>query len=152
MTRTACYKIQFGILKIEYSKEHILHLDCVESGNFVHEPSDLSELAFCQIKEYFTGRRKTFDFPYQLTGTEFQKEVWKALCRIPYGQTKTYGEIAKEIGNPKASRAVGMACSRNPIWIAVPCHRVVGTNGSLTGYAGGLAMKEALLQLEKTNQ
>ena len=85
-------------------------------------------------------------------GTAFQQKVWKALLEIPYGETRTYGEIAAAIGSPKACRAVGMANRRNPIWIVVPCHRVVGAGGSLTGYAGGLAMKEALLQLERKNR
>jgi methylated-DNA-[protein]-cysteine S-methyltransferase len=83
-------------------------------------------------------------------GTEFQQKVWAALCEIPYGETRTYGEIAAAIGSPKAARAVGMACNRNPVWITIPCHRVVGSNGSLTGYAGGLEMKKFLLELEAT--
>lgn len=149
MTKTAFYKIQYGILRIEYTEKHIIRLDCVEREDFGHEPSALTHLAWKQMEEYFAGKRKNFDFPFRLIGTDFQKKVWQALCRIPYGQTRTYGEIAKEIGNPKASRAVGMACNRNPIWIAVPCHRVVGAGGKLTGYAGGIAMKEALLSLEQ---
>ena len=104
-----------------------------------------------QLQEYFSGARAEFDVPLASKGTLFQKLVWQELCRIPYGQTRTYGEIAAAIGKPGAARAVGMACNRNPIWLLIPCHRVVGKNGSLTGYAGGLDMKQALLELEQTH-
>ena len=102
--------------------------------------------------EYLDGKRKEFDFPYKMIGTEFQKKVWHALTKIPYGETRTYKEIATAVGNPKASRAVGMANNRNPIFIVVPCHRVIGANGKLVGYAGGLDMKDALLSLEKSHK
>lgn len=98
-----------------------------------------------QLSEYFAGSRKTFSLPLELKGTEFQKAVWNELLKIPFGETKTYGEIAAEIGKPKASRAVGMGCNRNHIAIIIPCHRVVGKNGSLTGFAGGLDVKGKLL-------
>ena len=101
-----------------------------------------------QLEAYFSGKLKSFDVKLAPEGTEFQKSVWKALCEIPYGETRTYGEIAKSIGNPKASRAVGLANNRNPIAIIVPCHRVIGANGKLTGYASGLDVKEFLLRLE----
>jgi methylated-DNA-[protein]-cysteine S-methyltransferase len=101
-----------------------------------------------QIEEYFQGRRTTFDFPLDLSGTEFQVAVWRELLEIPYGQTRTYGEIAKKLGKPRAARAVGMANHDNRIPIVVPCHRVVGHDGSLTGYAGGLRMKQQLLNIE----
>lgn len=102
-----------------------------------------------QIKEYEDGNRKEFNLPLHLIGTEFQKQVWNALLEIPFGETRTYQEIAIRIGKPKALRAVGGACNRNPIGIIVPCHRVIGKNGSLTGYAGGLFYKELLLKHEK---
>lgn len=102
-----------------------------------------------QFTEYEKGVRKVFDLPLNLKGTEFQKKVWNALLEIPYGETRSYQEIAIRIGNPKAVRAVGGACNRNPIGIIVPCHRVVGKNGSLTGYAGGLDYKKLLLEKEK---
>ena len=102
-----------------------------------------------QLMEYFEGVRTVFDLPYQVNGTDFQKSVWDALAKIPYGTVKTYGTIAKEIGLVKASRAVGGACNKNPIAIVIPCHRVVGSNGNLTGFAGGLTVKETLLQLEQ---
>lgn len=102
-----------------------------------------------QFTEYEKGIRKVFDLPLHIKGTEFQKKVWNALLEIPYGETRSYQEIAIQIGNPKAVRAVGGACNRNPIGIIVPCHRVVGKNGSLTGYAGGLDYKKLLLEKEK---
>ncbi len=102
-----------------------------------------------QLEEYFSGKRSTFDLALQPKGTEFQQAVWKALQAIPYGETRTYGEIAKAIGKPKAARAIGQANNRNPIAIIIPCHRVIGSNKQLTGYAGGLERKEFLLELEK---
>jgi methylated-DNA-[protein]-cysteine S-methyltransferase len=101
-----------------------------------------------ELQEYFAGKRTEFTFPMHAEGTAFQKSVWNALLDIPFGETKTYGEIAHAVDNPKGSRAVGMACNKNPIMIAVPCHRVLGAGGSLTGYAGGLSVKQALLELE----
>lgn len=101
-----------------------------------------------QLDEYFAKTRKTFDLKLNPQGTTFQKQVWKRLEKIPFGQTKTYGQIAQEIGNSKASRAIGMANSKNPIPIIIPCHRVIGKNGSLTGFAGGLDVKQQLLSLE----
>ncbi|MGB5624237.1 MAG: methylated-DNA--[protein]-cysteine S-methyltransferase [Woeseiaceae bacterium] len=104
-----------------------------------------------QLDEYFEGARKDFDLPVKLSGTEFQLSVLKALQKIPYGETVSYGEIAKRIGRPKAVRAVGAANGRNPIPIVVPCHRVIGSGGDLTGFGGGLDTKEALLRLEAEN-
>ena len=101
-----------------------------------------------QIAAYFTGKRKTFDLPLAPRGTEFQRRVWDALNGIPYGTTLSYGELARRIGDPKASRAVGLANGSNPISIIVPCHRVIGANGKLTGYGGGIERKRALLKLE----
>ena len=101
-----------------------------------------------QLTAYFEGKLKKFSLPLNPSGTEFYQTVWKALTEIPYGKTKSYGDIAKAIGNPLASRAVGMANHNNPIAIVVPCHRVIGKNGQLTGYAGGLEIKKYLLRLE----
>ena len=101
-----------------------------------------------QLTEYFAGQRREFDLPLSPSGTDFQRRVWELLREIPYGETVTYGELARRLGNPRAARAVGMACNRNPIAIVVPCHRVVGSTGSLTGYAGGLDTKAFLLKLE----
>ncbi len=102
-----------------------------------------------QLGEYFEGRRSEFALPLNLVGTPFQKRVWEALLEIPYGQTMSYGELAKRIGNPAASRAVGLANGHNPVSIIVPCHRVIGANRSLTGYGGGLERKKFLLGLER---
>jgi methylated-DNA-[protein]-cysteine S-methyltransferase len=104
-----------------------------------------------QLNEYFAGERKTFELPLKLTGTEFQVQVLEELQRIPYGETKSYRDIAESIGRPKAVRAVGAANGRNPIPIIIPCHRVIGSHGELTGFGGGLATKEALLRLEAEN-
>jgi methylated-DNA-[protein]-cysteine S-methyltransferase len=103
-----------------------------------------------QFNEYFVGKRKTFDLPLKLYGTDFQLSVWNALMTIPYGETRSYGEIAKQIGNARACRAVGMANHWNPIVIIVPCHRVIGADGSLTGFGGGLPLKQQLLDIEGT--
>lgn len=101
-----------------------------------------------QLKEYFSGTRTSFSLPLDLQGTEFQIKVWKNLLKIPYGETRSYGELARKIGNPNASRAVGAAIGRNPVSIIVPCHRVIGASGQLTGFAGGLKVKATLLKLE----
>lgn len=104
--------------------------------------------AATQLEEYFAGARTSFDLPLAPAGSAFQKKVWAALCRIPFGETATYGQIARAIGKPAASRAIGGANHRNPIAIIVPCHRVIGADGSLTGFGGGLEIKRALLALE----
>lgn len=101
-----------------------------------------------QLKSYFAGKLKDFDVPLVLHGTDFQLLVWCRLQKIPYGETVSYGQIARELGNPEASRAVGLANGSNPIPIIVPCHRVIGSNGNLTGFGGGLPVKEKLLALE----
>jgi len=101
-----------------------------------------------QLREYFSGKRANFDLPLAPEGTEFQRTVWRNLQDIPYGETISYGELANRVGNPKASRAVGAANGQNPIPIVIPCHRVIGANGKLTGFGGGLPTKEALLGLE----
>jgi methylated-DNA-[protein]-cysteine S-methyltransferase len=109
------------------------------------------EEARIQLAEYFSGERKVFELPLSLSGTEFQVSVLEALQQIPYGETASYGDVAKRIGRPKAVRAVGAANGRNPIPIIVPCHRVIGSSGDLTGFGGGLDTKEALLRLEAEN-
>jgi methylated-DNA-[protein]-cysteine S-methyltransferase len=101
-----------------------------------------------QLDEYFAGTRRTFELPLELAGTEFQRSVWRALLTIPYGETRSYGQIARQIGRPAAVRAVGAANGRNPLAIVAPCHRVVGSTGKLTGFAGGLRAKAFLLELE----
>jgi methylated-DNA-[protein]-cysteine S-methyltransferase len=127
-----------GKKKIEVSD------DWVENEEFFREISG-------QLEAYFSGKLKSFDVKLAPEGTEFQKSVWKALCGIPYGETRTYKDIAISVGKPKAYRAVGLANNRNPIAIIVPCHRVIGADGKLTGYASGLDVKEFLLRLEENN-
>ena len=114
---------------------------------------DVAQLAILertreQLDEYFAGRRSHFDLPLDLVGTDFQRSVWKGLCDIGFGETISYGELARRIGNPKAVRAVGLANGRNPVSIVVPCHRVIGADGSMTGYGGGIDRKRFLLALE----
>lgn len=112
----------------------------------------LTRLVFRQLDAYFAGIRREFDVPLRPSGTLFQKAVWAALRQIPYGETRTYQDIAEAVGRPKAYRAVGMANHCNPIYILIPCHRVIGADGTLTGYGGGLDMKRALLELESSGR
>lgn len=105
-----------------------------------------------QLREYFQGRRRIFELPLRTRGTAFQQRVWKALQQIPYGETRSYGEIARAVGEPRAARAVGMACGANPIAIVVPCHRVIRANGDLGGFGGGARLKELLLNLESSHR
>lgn len=118
-----------------------------EAGSEVRPP--VLEACLRQLEAYFRGERRAFDLPLQLEGTPFQRRVWQALLRVPYGRTTTYGELAAALGNPRAGRAVGGANHRNPISIVVPCHRVVGGDGGLVGYGGGLWRKEWLLRHER---
>jgi methylated-DNA-[protein]-cysteine S-methyltransferase len=123
------------------------HLPAVET--FGQRDDIVLADAVGQVEEYFAGRRTQFDVPLAFAGTQFQQLVWNALCTIPYGHTVSYGLIAQQIGTPAASRAVGLANGRNPIGIVIPCHRVVGSTGQLTGYGGGLQRKQFLLDLER---
>lgn len=149
MVQFATYSSPFGPVQIGHRDGRIISIRCGSSAA-PHMPSEVSELANLQLQEYFAGKRTAFDLPLELEGTPFQLAVWKAMLEIPYGETRTYGQLAAAIGRPAASRAVGQAANRNPIWIVIPCHRIVGSNHSLTGYAGGLSMKGALLELEKS--
>ncbi|GAB1476715.1 methylated-DNA--[protein]-cysteine S-methyltransferase [Bacillota bacterium] len=106
--------------------------------------------AIKQLREYFEGKRKVFDLPLKAEGTPFQKAAWDALLTIPYGEVRSYGQMARQVGNPKACRAIGMANNRNPIAIVIPCHRVTGSDGKLVGYGGGLHIKKLLLDIEGT--
>ena len=112
------------------------------------DASELLDRAQRELEEYFAGRRRAFSVPLSIHGTPFQEKVWRALTEIPHGETVSYGELARRVGNPKACRAVGMANHVNRIPIFIPCHRVVGANGRLTGYAGGLEIKRILLETE----
>ena len=126
------------------SKIHVMNED-VEISTKI--PKELKE-AVLQLQDYFDGKRTTFTFPLNPSGTDFQKKVWDELLHIPFGKTCSYLELSKKLGDVKAIRAVASANGKNPLWIVVPCHRVIGTNGSLTGYAGGLWRKKWLLEHE----
>lgn len=115
----------------------------------LRERDSFSEMVYREMLEYFSGKRREFEIPLRLIGTDFQCKVWMELAKIPYGETISYGELAKRIGKPKAARAVGMANHQNPLQFLLPCHRVIGRDGSLTGYAGGLELKKSLLEMEK---
>lgn len=119
-------------------------------GEVINGDNEHTRQAARELSEYFAGKRRTFDVPLDMRGTEFQRRAWQALVAIPYGETRTYGQQASMLGNPRASRAVGLANGSNPVSIIVPCHRVIGSTGKLTGYGGGLHRKEALLELERT--
>ena len=143
-----------GPLTLAGMDRRLMHLWMVDQ---THEPSysgwQRDDKAFSdaveQLDAYFAGERQEFDLELDLVGTNFQRRVWEALLTIPYGETRSYGYIAEQIGSPGAFRAVGLANGRNPIGIIVPCHRVIGANGSLTGYGGGLERKQVLLELER---
>ncbi len=130
-------------------KISIISFSPIKSGIITETP--VIKKARLQLDEYFKGQRKEFDLPLLIDGTEFQKKVWQALMTIPYGKTESYKDIAIKIGNPNAQRAVGMANHNNRIIIVIPCHRVIGSNGSLTGYGEGLEIKQFLLDLEGGN-
>ncbi|MAQ00561.1 MAG: cysteine methyltransferase [Alteromonadaceae bacterium] len=137
-----------GLMAICADEKGITSIRFVAESTAEASPSELT-LACCeQLEAYFTGRLTTFNVPLNPAGTPFQQRVWHQLQAIPYGQTVSYGAIADGIGQPTASRAVGMANGKNPLTIIVPCHRVIGSNGKLTGYAGGLTRKQFLLALE----
>jgi methylated-DNA-[protein]-cysteine S-methyltransferase len=136
-----------GTVEIEAERGAITAIRFVE-GTTTSTGDPLLNEAVAQLAAYFRGEREGFELPLAPGGTEFQRRVWRELERIPYGTTISYGELARRVGDPNASRAVGAANGRNPIAIVVPCHRVIGADGSLTGYAGGVALKEALLRGE----
>lgn len=156
MDRLFYYDTKIGRLGIREDGESITHIYFrepnveveIEQNRLLLEESDLIKMAYIQLSEYIEGQRKQFDLPLDPKGTEFQRKVWKELTKIPYGETRSYKEVAIAIGNEKASKAIGMANNKNPIPIVIPCHRVVGSNKKLVGYAGGLDLKEKLLNLE----
>ena len=145
------YNTDFGSIVIESDGSAITGLKTNSNAKHdgINKPDKLTDSAAKELDEFFTGKRKVFDLPLNPHGTDFQRSVWKALQDIPYGETRSYKQIAEAIGNPKACRAVGLANNKNPIWVIIPCHRVIGANGALTGYGGGFEMKQRLLELEK---
>jgi len=148
------YDSPIGLLEISTSSKGLKSLSFVDKRQWdeCEQPSPLIKSIKKQLSEYFNGTRYTFDIPINYHGTSFQKQVWQSLNLISYGETKNYGEVAKIVGSPKASRAVGGANNKNKIAIIVPCHRVIGANGNLTGYIGGLYKKKWLIQHENKNR
>lgn len=146
------YQTDLGMLYIVQEDDAIAEVGILQPNQIIPyetRETSLIQNAYQQLKEYFQGERQTFQLPLAPKWTPFQQKVWKTLQTIPYGETWSYLQMAKAIGNPKACRAVGMANHRNPIGIIIPCHRVIGSNGDLVGYASGLDMKRYLLNLEK---
>lgn len=139
------------ILTLTADDNNLLRIDfgAQRQTNAIEKITPILNLAAQQLEEYFHGLRRDFTIPLKANGTQFQQQVWQALTYIPYGMTHTYKELAETIGKPKASRAVGSACNRNPLPIIIPCHRVIGSSGNLTGYAGGLELKAMLLNIEE---
>ena len=142
------YNFDFGEIFISEKDNKIISVQMNASKNALKQETKLIKDTFKQINEYFAGKRKVFDISYSFIGTDFQTKVWKALAKIPYAKTCTYKQIAEKISKPKAYRAVGQACNKNPLLIIVPCHRVIGSNGKLTGFALGENIKKYLLDLE----
>ena len=146
---THCFSSPIGVVRLTEADGFIIRIELTDAADAVHtSPTPLLHEAALQILAFLEGDRQQLDFPIRMAGTPFQQCVWRALQQIPYGTTRTYGEIAAAIDNPRASRAVGMACNRNPLLLIVPCHRVVGVNGKLVGFAYGTAAKRWLLELE----
>ena len=137
-----------GITKIIGDTQGISVISVLDKGEISNEIPAVLQNAVSQLNDYFTGKRTDFDFALNPQGTDFQKKVWEALLEIPYGKTVSYLELSKKIGDVKAIRAVASANGKNPLWIVIPCHRVIGTDSSLTGYAGGLWRKKWLLEHE----
>ena len=149
MKGTAIYRSPVGALQLEYEDGEVVSLRKSEEDAAESKENALTALVFRQLDEYFAGTRRSFDFPCRAQGTPFQRKVWAALRDIPYGETRSYKQLAEAIGQPNACRAVGMANHANPILIVIPCHRVICADGSPGGYAGGAEMKKALLRLEQ---
>ena len=143
------YPCPFGFFRIVEEEDAVVAIDVVKERQEEERPSEVTDWAARELHEYLEGERRAFTFPYRLVGTLFRLQDWKELEKVPYGETTTYKRLAESIGRPGAYHAVGGAVGANPLSICVPCHRVIGTNGSLTGYAWGLPMKEALLELER---
>lgn len=148
MPTYAFYPCPFGLLKIGIADEKVVQVTIVPKQDEKQQPTPLSDEVYAQLQAYFAGKRRTFSLPYQFTGTAFQQQVWAQIAKIPYGKTVTYKDIAQAIGKPRAFQATGRAVGANPLAIIIPCHRVVGSNGELTGYALGLTMKKILLDIE----
>lgn len=145
------YQFENISLYLIATETHLINIQFTQPQKALLQTTELLSMATIQLDEYFQGKRTTFSLPFKLTGTPFQLAVWKELQNIPYGKTTSYKEIAQKINKPKACRAVGMANNKNPLPIIIPCHRVIGSNGKLIGYAGGLKLKNYLLELEQSH-
>ena len=145
MLYTCKYQFENISLYLVATETHLINIQFTQPQKALLQTTELLSMATIQLDEYFQGKRTTFSLPFKLTGTPFQLAVWKELQNIPYGQTTSYKEIAQKINKPKAYRAVGMANNKNPLPIIIPCHRVIGSNGKLIGYAGGLKLKNHIL-------
>lgn len=145
------YQFENISLYLVATETHLINIQFTQPQKALLQTTELLSMATIQLDEFFQGKRTTFSLPFKLTGTPFQLAVWKELQNISYGQTTSYKEIAQKINKPKAYRAVGMANNKNPLPIIIPCHRVIGSNGKLIGYAGGLKLKNYLLELEKSH-
>ena len=148
------YDTDIGKIGIEEKNGFIVKVHFGSNTSF--KDKDIKEVdvikkAYVELNNYLNGDIKEFTIPLKLEGTEFMKEVWNGLLKIPYGETLSYKELGEKIGRPKAARAIGLACNKNPIPIFIPCHRIVGSNGNLTGYLGGINIKKKLLEIEKNN-
>ena len=143
-------KIEIGTESESITDVHFAN-SFAPSSEYMREETLLHRKAAEQLREYFDGKRKVFDLPLAPVGTEFQMRCWDALLEVPYGETRSYGDIARAAGSPKGFRAVGMANNRNPIAMIIPCHRIIGSDGKLVGYGGGLDIKVFLLELERKN-
>ncbi len=146
---TYTFSSPIGIVRLTEEREAITRIALTEHCDALSSPTPLLCEAERQITEYLNGTRRQMDFAIRMEATPFQLRVWQALQQIPYGSTRTYGELATLLSSPRASRSVGMACNKNPLLLIVPCHRVIGANGRLTGFACGLDIKRHLLSLEK---
>ncbi|RIY33253.1 hypothetical protein CJP74_02170 [Psittacicella melopsittaci] len=145
----AVYSCQLGYLKIYYDEHLVVALTLEEHCSNQGRKTPLTDQVYQQIEEYLAGKRKTFTFAYELRGTDFAKQVWQELQKIPYGQVRSYKQIAQSLGKPNACRAVGNANTQNPLPLVFPCHRVINANGKIGGYAFGVEKKAYLLELEK---
>ena len=150
MTFHYTYETVLGSVTFIEEDGALLSISMQATDRGIEQETPLIKDALLQLSEYLRGERKKFDIPFRMRGTKFQIQVWKVLQNIPYGETRSYKQIAEAIGNPKAVRAIGMANNRNPLLIVIPCHRVIGKDGSLVGYGEGIEMKEFLLRLEKS--
>lgn len=151
MITTFCYKTPIGNLEIATENNAVISAKFINKFENANCESTFTKSIKTQLSEYFSGLRKDFDLKIKPKGTDFQKRVWRELIKIPYGETKSYTEIAQSLGNSNSSRAVGNACNKNPAVVFIPCHRVISKNGNLSGYAYGAEIKQKLLDIERRN-